>query len=399
LRTLPEIVLHDRSDWRKHLLPLAFTRPVGGLRVGILTLAEKWARLLDAPVRYHTEDYLQAKFPPPSGRAASYLVVRANLCPDENLAEALQKLPLGSALKKDGEWLAFRTEKWTESVGLEPFKVETYAGECHQIRYLEDIFLKNPEQIRFDFALLTHGQASAPLSSSNRVLGNDLFVGGDVRAEGCTFDTASGPVYIADGAVLEEGAVLKGPVAVCAGARVKTGSRLYPNVTIGPRSTIAGEVNNAVLFGDAAKGHEGYLGCAVLGEGCNLGAGTSNSNLLNTWKEVAVFDYAEGGFRNTGELKVGTFFGDYAMCGINSSITTGSVVGVGAQLAIPNIIPKFVPDFSWWTPRGKETYRWEKFAEMFRRRAKAKNQEADETTLAILETVYHLINGQLTVDN
>jgi len=387
-----EIVLHDRFDWRKHLLPLAFTRPVGDMRVGILTLAEKWARLLRAPVRYHTEDYLQTKFPPPSGRAASYLAIRANLCPDGNLVKALQNLPLATILEKDGEWLAFRTEKWIENIDTKTFRIETYAGECQQIRYLEDIFLKNTEQIRFDFALLTQGQVSAGLSSSNLVLGNDLFIGADVRAEGCTFDTGSGPIYIAEGAVLEEGSRLKGPVAVCAGARVKMGARLYPNVTIGPRSTIAGEANNAVLFSDAAKGHDGYLGCAVLGEGSNLGAGASNSNLLNSWKKVALFDYAEDGFRNTGELKVGAFFGDYAMCGINSSITTGSVVGVGAQVAVPDIIPKFVPDFSWWTPRGKETYRWDKFVEMFRRRAMAKNQEADEATLGILEAVYHLIN-------
>lgn len=386
-----EIVLYDRSAWRKHLLPFAFTRSVGNLRVGILTLQEKWERLFQVPVRYCTEPYLQTKFLPPSGGASSYLVIRANVCPNDELVAALKDLSLSTVLKKDGEWLAFKVEQWQEDVEIGSLQVATYTGTCDQIRHLEDIFLKNRTQILFDFALLTQNRPSVALSSSNTVLGEKeaLFVGQGVRAEACIFNTACGPIYIDDDVLLEEGSYLKGPVAVCRGARVKMGSRIYPNVTVGPYSTIAGEVNNAVLLADSTKGHDGYLGCAVLGEGCNLGAGTSNSNLLNTWKEVKLFDYKERDFRSTGQRKVGTFVGDFAMCGINSSITTGNIIGVGAQIAISNIIPKFVVDFCWWTAGGKTAYAWEKFAEMMRQRALVKKQALDEVTFEILKEVYH----------
>ncbi|TYR36605.1 transferase [Sphingobacterium phlebotomi] len=384
-----EVVLHDRAPWREHLLPMAFTRPVGAFRVGILTLQEKWQLLLDVHVSFYTEPYLQEKFHSPSS-SVTYLVVRANLCPTMDLVNVLSTLEKECILEKDGDWIAYKMNKWNPQPEGSALKVYNFEGELHRIQFLEDIYLQNAKQIAFDFDLLTKGRTSAVLHSSNVVIGDNLYVGANVQAFGCTFNTLDGPIYIADDALLEQGSHLKGPIAVGKGARVKMGSRLYPNVSVGPKATIGGEVNNTVMWENSAKGHEGYLGCAVIGEGCNLGAGTSNSNLQNNWKTIKLYDYKLGDWRKTERNKIGTFMGDFAMCGINSSITTGAVIGVGVQVSMSNIIPKFVPDFSWMTDEKQETYVWNKFEDMLKERGIVINEEVQETDLRILWEVYCL---------
>jgi UDP-N-acetylglucosamine diphosphorylase/glucosamine-1-phosphate N-acetyltransferase len=384
-----EVVLYDRASWREHLLPLVYTRPVGDLRVGILTFHEKWQLLMQSPVTFYTETYLQKKFVPP-GSGSLFLVLRANLCPSVALVQALVDLKEGCVLKQGEDWLAYKVNKWHDDTIVPQLEVVGFQGEVEQVRYLEDIFLKNAAQLRFDYHLLTEGRESAVLDTSNTVIGDLLFAEEDVEARCCTFNTLGGPIYIGKGAVLEEGALLKGSIAIGKGARVKMGSRLYPNVTIGPKATVGGEVNNTVMWGDCAKGHDGYLGCAVIGEGCNIGAGSSNSNLQNNWGTVDIYDYHLREWRHTGAHKVGTFMGDFSMCGINSSITTGCVVGVGAQVAMSNIIPKFVADFSWLTDQKRERYNWEKFRAMLRARAMLGNERLREADIDILADVYRI---------
>ncbi|SMG29450.1 putative sugar nucleotidyl transferase [Sphingobacterium psychroaquaticum] len=384
-----EVVLHDRATWRDHLLPLSYTRPVGNLRVGALTLQEKWCLIFDKPVFYHTETYLQDKFKAPDYDAtSSFLVIRGNICPSVALIEVLRSLPVGTLLVKDDLWIAYHTQSWNDGHQLKHLKLVQYEDIVDVVAFPEDIFLLNAAQIVFDYNLLTDGKQSAGLSGTNVVLGTDLFIGEGVEAECCTFNTTTGPILIEDGAKIEEGSHLRGPIAIGKSARVKMGTKLYPNVTIGPGSVIGGEVNNTVLWGNSAKGHDGYLGCAVLGEGCNLGGGTGNSNMQNNWKTVSLFDYKNSAYRDTGQRKVGLFMGDYAMCGINSTLTTGCVIGTGAQLAISNIIPKFVPDFLWLTDYKSEGYDWVKFEEMLAHRMIVRGDAADETTLKILWEVF-----------
>lgn len=384
-----EVVLHDYAPWRESLLPLSYTRPVGNLRVGVLTLQEKWRLLLDVNVTYYTEPYLQLKFQSPvGGHASSYLVINANICPDVAFVEAVKQLPIGACLQQDEEWLAYHIADWSATPDLQALKRISYVAKLDVLRFPEDIFQKNAKQIQFDYALLSAGRDSEVLSESNVHIGSDLFVGKGVQAACCTFNSSLGPIFIDDGAIIEEGSHLKGPIAIGKGARVKMGTRVYPNVTIGPGSTIGGEVSNTVLWGDSAKGHDGYLGCAVLGEGCNVGGGTTNSNLQNNWKSVSLYDYTKATYRATGALKVGFFMGDYAMCGINSSLTTGTVIGVGAQVAVSHIIPKFVPDFLWLTDKKIEDYCWDKFAEMMEQRTLHSGHPQDETSLNILKEVF-----------
>ncbi|WP_223857479.1 putative sugar nucleotidyl transferase [Sphingobacterium micropteri] len=384
---LLEVVLHDRAPWREHLLPMAFTRPVGAFRVGILTIQEKWQLLLGVSVSFYTELYLQEKFHSPSP-SATYLVVRADLCPTIDLVNALSTLQEGCVLEKDGDWIAYKVNKWCPEPTGDTLNVHPYEGELHRIQFLEDIYLHNATQISFDFELLTKGKTSAILHDSNTVIGDNLYVGTNVTAFSCTFNTLDGPIYIADDALLEQGSHLKGPIAIGKGGRVKMGSRLYPNVSVGPNATIGGEVNNTVMWENSAKGHDGYLGCAVIGEGCNLGAGTSNSNLQNNWKPIKLYDYKLGDWRKTVRNKIGVFMGDFAMCGINSSITTGAVIGVGVQVSMSNIIPKFVPDFSWMTDEKKERYVWHKFEDMLKERGRIVNKRVQEKDLRLLWEVY-----------
>ena len=384
-----EVVLHDRAPWREHLLPMAFTKPVGAFRVGVLTIQEKWEMLLNTSVSFYTEPYLQEKFKS-STTSSSYLVIQANVCPSKSLLHVLSELENGCVLEKDGEWIAYKVKEWQSQPNKQSLKVLKFEEELHRIRFLEDIYLLNAQQIVLDYALLTKDKLSKALDRSNLVLGDQLFVGNNVEAYACTFNTSAGPIYIADDVVIEEGSHLRGPIALGQAARVKMGSRIYPNVSIGPYATVGGEVNNTVMWTGSAKGHDGYLGCAVIGEGCNLGAGTSNSNLQNNWSTIKLYDYKVHGGRVTGRNKVGLFMGDYAMCGINSSFTTGSVIGVGAQISMSNIIPKFVPDFSWITDEKQESYRWNKFEEMLNVRKVVTSKAISEVELRILWEVYCL---------
>lgn len=390
-----EVVLHDRAAWRAQLLPLVYTRPVGDLRLGTLTLREKWQLLLGLNVSFYTVSYLHKKYQAPSVQA-EYLVIRANICPSLELAAALVNLPLGRALIKDGEWLAYRSACWQEDPSADTFIFLEYADVVECIEQLEDIFLYNANQIELDYMLLTRGKTSEVLDASNVVLGDKLFVAGNVTAYCATFNTTQGPIYVAEGAVIEEGCHLRGPISIGAKARIKMGAKLYPNVTVGPACTIGGEVNNSVFWGNSAKGHDGYLGCSVVGEWCNIGAGSSNSNLQNNWDFVSLYDYENSTFRKTASLKVGVFIGDYAMLGINSSITTGCVIGVGSQVAISNIIPKFVPDFVWWAGDKREVYNWTKFEQFWQRRF-GTSEEA--TTTADLQLLGELFDSTKNREN
>ncbi|MBE8712582.1 putative sugar nucleotidyl transferase [Sphingobacterium hungaricum] len=386
-----EIVLFDRAPWRSNLLPLVATRPVGNLRVGILTLDEKWSRLFQTNSSFLTEDYLQNAFIAPNSQSNEFLVIRADFLPSPEFVEALTQLKISEVLVFQNEWLAYRTDRKefpnAENL-LDSFTKVDFEGEVKRIEHPEHIFLYNAEQIKLDFELITNARSSKDISATNVVLGNDLFVEENVSMENCSLNTTSGPIYIGKNAVIEEGSFLKGPIAIGEGSKVKMGSKIYPNVTVGNGSTIAGEVNNTVIWGDSAKGHDGYLGCAVIGQYCNFGAGSTNSNLRNDWKTVTLYSYTEQNFRDTHLLKCGMIMGDFSFCGIQSSFTTGTVIGAGVQLALLEYVPRFVSDFTWLTNQKDELYDWQKFVNMLERRGKATGNFLNEEKTLILKAVF-----------
>jgi UDP-N-acetylglucosamine diphosphorylase/glucosamine-1-phosphate N-acetyltransferase len=387
-----DIILFDKAPWRDRLLPLVYTRPVADLRVGILTLAEKWKKIFDVQVSYCTADYLSVRFPLKVS-SEQILLIKGGLCPSLSLIEAIVRLAEGEALYNKKEWIVVKLsardfytritdqnfEEWT-SVAFEE--------KLSQLQYPEDIFTLNAEQLAFDYNLLTRGRLSDTLSATNTVLGEQLFVGPGVSAECCTFNTLEGPIYLAEGAKVEEGSHLRGPLSLGVGARVKMGTRIYGNVTIGPCCTVGGELTSVVMWGYSSKAHDGYLGCSAIGEGCNLGAGTSNSNLKNNWSYVSLYDYSLADMRMTGLYKCGLIMGDYSMTAINSSFTTGAVVGVGVQYAKSGYSSKFVPDFSWYVDRGMSRYRWDKFEQMFTNMKQIKGEVYMQSDLDILEYIH-----------
>lgn len=386
------IVLFDDFKERANLLPLVATRPIGNLRVGALTINQKWEVLSKQDVSYLTVDYLQRKFPC-NPQQSTVILVKGSLLPTKELLKTLIDLEYNCNLvDQDGKWLAVKMMK--DDLPLFQQKqdlsiTETYLGEeLSQLKFPEDIFKFNSAQIEFDTVFFTDLKNNSETYDFDRI-GDNLYISDTaIVAKKVHLNTTKGSVIILDNAVVESDCVIHGPAVIGKNSRVKSGTVIYPNVTIGPDSTICGELNNTVIWGNSAKGHYGYLGCAVIGEGCNLGAGTSNSNLKNDWSEVKVYDYVAHNFRNTRLLKCGVFIGDHSMLAISSKINTGTVIGVGVQIAMSNFIPKFVCDFSWLTDTKSESYVFTKFIEMLTRKAHIKEENLTEVDNEILEYIY-----------
>ncbi|WP_316747952.1 putative sugar nucleotidyl transferase [Pedobacter gandavensis] len=381
------INLFDDNAWAS-LRPLSFTRPVADLRVGILTIAQKWERHLNATAGFHTIPYLSVKFP---AQPTANLSINGSVCPDEGLLEAIDRLRDGEALKQQDLLIAYRAS----GAGVIPeyaaeLKPVAYEAALIRILHPEDIFKNNDGELRKDFSLLTKGRSSTILSSTNVILGEQVFVEEGGGAECATLNSLTGPVYIGKNSQIWEGAHIRGSFALCHDSQVKMGAKIYGQTTIGPFSRVGGEINNAVIWGYSSKGHEGYLGNSVMGQWCNIGADSNNSNLKNNYADVKIWDYTMEGLRETGMLFCGMIMADHAKCGINTMFNTGSVVGVGANVFGAGFPKTFLPDFSWGGAQGFETYRLYKMFETAEQVFKRRNLPFDEVERNILTAVFEL---------
>ncbi|MBD1430454.1 MULTISPECIES: putative sugar nucleotidyl transferase [Sphingobacterium] len=382
------LVLFDRFEGRNHLLPLVATRPIGNLRVGAFTLDQKWSHIFETEdVSYLTEDYLSSKFPL-NNSSEFVLLIKASVLPNSGLVRALKNLKANEKLvDANGEWIALLTQTRSKEELLLNLhssgnKIVSYLDSYDALLYVEDIFTYNASQIEYDAQFIFQ-------EKNGNTLENHLYIADSAQvAPDVVLNTSRGPILILDNAVLESHNVIHGPTIIGKNVRVKSGTIIYPNVTVGDNSTVCGELNNVVIWGNSAKGHYGYLGCAVIGDGCNLGAGTLNSNLKNDWSEIKVYDYVGNNFRNTGLLKCGVFIGDHSMLAISSKLNTGTIIGVGAQVAMSNFIPKFVPDFSWLTDDKSESYIFTRFMDMLSRKAEIKKEAITNKDKEILEYIY-----------
>jgi UDP-N-acetylglucosamine diphosphorylase/glucosamine-1-phosphate N-acetyltransferase len=385
------IILFD-DNAHKTLLPLTFTRPVADLRIGILTIAEKWAKYLKSDFSFHTQSWLQGKFP--VNITAENIFINGAVCPDEELLEAIDKLQYGEVLKYGDQLIAV---KLTEDFAAN-FEPEAASGTVVNlkhtpviIKYPEDIFRQNDTELRKDFKLLTKGRSSAKISSTNTIIGNDFFAEEGATAECSTFNTTNGPIYLATDTEVWEGTHIRGAFALCEHSQVKMGAKIYGATTVGPYSRVGGELNNAVIWGYSSKGHEGYLGNSVLGEWCNIGADSNNSNLKNNYDEVKLWDYTTQRFRKTGLQFCGLIMADHAKCAINTMFNTGTVVGVSANVFGAGFPRNFVPDFAWGGAQGFEVYSIKKMfdtaSKVFARRD---HRKFDENEQNILKKVFEL---------
>jgi UDP-N-acetylglucosamine diphosphorylase/glucosamine-1-phosphate N-acetyltransferase len=371
------------------LRPLTFTRPVADLRIGILTIAEKWEKYSSAAAGFCTSTYLAFKY---KTRSDADTYINGSVCPDESLFAAIAALQSGEVLSQGDITLAYKVNpgevlSLAEGILLRPVQ---YSGTFTRIVFPEDIFRNNDVQLRADFSLLTKGRVSAKLSATNTVLGDQIFLEEDAEAECATFNTLTGPVYLGKKSQVWEGSHIRGSFSLGEGSRVKMGTKIYGQTTVGPFSTVGGEINNAVIWGYSSKGHEGYLGNSVMGQWCNIGADTNNSNLKNNYAEVKLWDYEEQSFRKTGLQFCGLIMADHVKCGINTMFNTGTVVGVSANVFGSGYPKNFIPDFAWGGPQGFDVYSIKKMFETTEKVFERKNVEFNQIEKDILSSIFDL---------
>jgi UDP-N-acetylglucosamine diphosphorylase/glucosamine-1-phosphate N-acetyltransferase len=358
---MKNIILFD-PDTRDQLLPLTFTRPVSEIRVGISTISEKWAKYFDGQISYITQDYLSEKYP--IEISDDNLVINGAVLPNMKLCKLIGELNTNEAFQLKGELIAARLDRLQFQNLMEDNDIEELIGfeledvTFDAINHVWDIFTFNSKAIHDDFAFLTSGRTSGSLSNTNRVVGDAslIFLEEGAIVECATLNTKKGPIYIGKNAEIMEGCFIRGPLAMCEHSLLKMGAKIYGATTLGPHCKVGGEVNNAVLFGNSSKAHEGYLGNSVIGEWCNLGADTNTSNLKNTYEEIKLWDYTKNSFSKTGMQFLGLIMGDHSKCGINTMFNTGTVVGVSANIFGAGFPRNFLPSFSWGGPQGYETY-------------------------------------------
>ena len=340
---------------RNALLPFTFTRPVAEIRVGILTIREKWEKYLGYTTTTVTEEYLSEKFP--MVEMENNIMINASFLPNEVLSELVKNLEPKQAIFQGEEIIAFYTQESQEEVDFDEYEVISYEEGAIQIQHTWDIFAKNDRSIREDYELLTEYRTSQPIPSSvNAIAAQHIFIEEGAKLEFVTLNASTGPIYIGKDTEIMEGSIIRGPFALCEGAQVKMGAKVYGATTVGPYSRIGGEVSNSVLFAYSNKGHDGFLGNSVLGEWCNLGADTNNSNLKNNYEEVKLWSYETEGFAKTGLQFCGLMMGDHSKCGINTMFNTGTVVGVSTNIFGSGFPRNFVPSFSWGGASGFTTY-------------------------------------------
>ncbi len=379
-------ILFD-GPYRNSLLPFTFTRPVADILIGIMTIRQKWEMHLGSTTTTLTEEYLSEKFP--MVELEVNVMINASYLPNAVLAEMVSNLEPNQAIFKGDEVIAFYTMEEQEEVDFDSYEILEYNEDCLTVQNTWDIFSKNDAAIREDFEILTEDRRSQPIPKSVNVIApENIFIEEGAKLEFVTLNASTGPIYIGKDAEIMEGSVIRGPFALCENASVKMASKIYGATTVGPFSRIGGEVNNSVLFGYSNKGHDGFLGNSVLGEWCNIGADSNNSNLKNNYEEVKLWSYETEGFAKTGLQFCGLMMGDHSKCGINTMFNTGTVVGVSANIFGSGFPRNFVPSFSWGGASGFTTYITKKAFETARLVMSRRNVDFDEREAAILEHVF-----------
>lgn len=381
-------ILFDDYTWQ-NLLPLTFTKPVSEIRIGILTITEKWEKYLSSKVSFQTQAYLTQKYK--ANYTNDSLFINGKICPSDELVTLISHLKLNTGIKKNNTLIAYRDSK-ALSLDLEVALASSVEmeGECTSVENVWDIFSKNGDAIKADFELITKGRTSQPLSTTNTVIGDakNIFLEEGAIVEASILNTNSGPIYIAKDAEIMEGSVVRGPFSLGEHAALKLSTKIYGPTTVGPHSKVGGEVNNSVIFAYSNKGHDGFLGNSVIGEWCNLGADTNNSNLKNNYGNVKLYNYVQDKMIDTGLQFCGLIMGDHSKCGINTMFNTGTVVGVGANIFGGGFPPTHIASFSWGGADGMEEYKFDKMIETANRVYARRNLTVDAVEKQILESIF-----------
>jgi UDP-N-acetylglucosamine diphosphorylase/glucosamine-1-phosphate N-acetyltransferase len=383
-------ILFDGPE-RNNLLPITFTRPVADIRTGILTIKEKWEKLLKTTVSYKTEKYLSTKYS--TVTTSNNVLINGSIFPNGELVFQINKLLPGQLLKKGKLEIAIRPN----SKSIDISNIANYQIIETNINFLKlentwDIFSLNPQAILDDFELITNNRTSHKISDTNFIIGDPdmIFFEEGVVAEFTFLNTTEGPIYIGKDAEIMEGSKIRGPFALCEHSTVKMDAKIYSGTTIGPHSKVGGEISNSVILGYSNKGHDGFLGNSVIGEWCNLGADTNISNLKNTYDFVRLWSYNNDTFVNTGLQFCGLILSDHSKCGINTMFNTGTVVGVSSNIYGAGYQRNFIPSFMWGGTAGLKTYNFNKSVEVAKAVFKRRNMEFDEVEIAIFKYLYEI---------
>lgn len=367
-------------DGKSHnsLLPLTYTRPVAALRVGILTIEEKWKKFLVCEnTSYLTPDYLSEKYK--LKKDSVNLLINGAACPNVNSVQLVKELELNQAVYFKDNLIAIALD----AESLDSFKLSQVKAtkifqlnELNFISCVPDIFLLNDAELRSDFNLITKGRKSRILSNTNTIIGDvsQIFMEEGAVCEASILNCKTGPIYIGKNSEIMEGTVIRGPLALCEFAQIKLATKIYGATTVGPHCRVGGEINNSVLLAYSNKGHDGFLGNSVIGEWCNLGADTNNSNLKNNYGDVKIWDYEHGHMKSTGLQFCGLIMGDHSKSGINTMFNTGTTVGVCANIFGGGFPPSYVPSFSWGGSDGFEEYKLDKAFEVAERVMERRSQ-------------------------
>jgi UDP-N-acetylglucosamine diphosphorylase/glucosamine-1-phosphate N-acetyltransferase len=383
------ILFDDLS--RDRLLPFTFIRPVAEIRLGILTIREKWEMWLHATTSALTKDYLQEKYPLVEG--ALNVLINGAITPNADLVGEIEALKPGETLVKDSLLIAVCLDKselgdfdYTVPAG---FIQKQVSSGFLRINRPWHLFYYNGQELISDYELVTAGRITAPISSTNNLLRPDrIFAEEGAKLEYTTLNASTGPIYLGRNTEIMEGALIRGPFALCEGAIVKMGAKIYGPTTLGPFSKVGGEVTNSILFAYSNKVHEGYMGNSALGEWCNIGADSNTSNLKNNYTRVKVWDYVTGRAEDTGLQFCGLMMGDYSKCGINTMFNTGTVVGISSNIYGAGFPGNFIPSFSWGGAAGFETYRVDKSFETIEKAMMSRNLALSETDRRIIASVF-----------
>ncbi len=387
------LILFDDPSIRQDLSPLALTRPVSEIRVGILTITEKWEKYLNTKASFQTADYLIEKYPLKT--SADNLFVNGAVCPTIELVNAINKLKENEGLSANGNLIVVKTKKST--LDESDIKSIDFSQDVTLIDQVWKIFQHNGTQIKRDFETITKNRKSAQLNDKHTIvygeLGKDVFIEEDANIKAAVLNAENGPIYIGKGAQVQEGALIRGPFALCEGSQVNMGAKIRGDSTVGPFSKVGGEISNSVIFGYSNKGHDGFLGNSVIGEWCNLGADTNTSNLKNNYENIKIWNYKKGGFKDTGLQFCGLIMGDHSKSGINTMFNTGTVVGVGCNIFGDGFPRTFIASFAWGGAAGFTTFQLNKMLDTAEKVYARRNKSLDVVDKKILQYLYESTQG------
>jgi UDP-N-acetylglucosamine diphosphorylase/glucosamine-1-phosphate N-acetyltransferase len=384
------VILFDDPVIRQDLLPFTFTRPVAKIRVGILTIDEKWGKWLGTTPSFKTEEYLQKKFPVKS--TSDNFLINGAVCPDQKLVDVIKAIPPGYFLVKDKLLIAARQPE----ADMHDGNTITYPNELTVIDKSWKIFNQNGAQIRADFKLITAGRKSAKLEDKHTIVYGEenLFVEEGVYTRAAILNAENGPIYLGKNSTVQEGAMIRGNFALCEGGHINMGAKIRGDVTVGPFSKVGGEVSTSVIYAYSNKAHDGFLGCSVIGEWCNLGADSNTSNLKNNYDFVKLWSHATQSFESTGLQFCGLMMGDHSKCSINTMFNTGTVVDVSSNVFGDGFPRNYIPSFSWGGSEGASVYKFDKAIETVTRVMGRRSIPLDQMELDILTHIYAMTAHQ-----